>query len=220
MACGRRRENPGSKADPIFAPHSVGTPRAGPPRIPRRAIRSLRMQAPAGEPPEYPESLLRYPTAAMFLFMREVFRLAQQRSAEARDPVEQMRFPHFAILTCLEEFGPASQREISERLRLDPSDLVGFVDWLESAGFVERRRDERDRRRYAVELTAAGRKARGLVARRTERTNDELLAGLNPEEREQLRELVASGAAGPGGSGPVRGSPASNQKGDHLRACR
>lgn len=148
------------------------------------------MQVPAGKPPEYPESLLRYPTAAMFLFMREVFRLGQQRSAQAHDRVGQMRFPHFAILTCLKEFGSASQKEISARLRLDPSDLVGFVDWLETAGFVERRRDERDRRRYAVELTEAGRKARELVARRTERTNAELLAPLSPEEREQLRELL------------------------------
>lgn len=170
--------------------------------MPRRAIRGMRMPPPSGEPLVYPERLLRYPTAAMFLFMREVFRLAQQRSARARDPVEQIRFPHFAILTCLEEFGPASQREIAERLRLDPSDLVGFVDWLEAAGFVERRRDERDRRRYAVELIAAGRRARELAARNAERTNARLLAALNPEEREQLRELLLRALRALQGAGP------------------
>jgi MarR family transcriptional regulator, lower aerobic nicotinate degradation pathway regulator len=142
----------------------------------------------------------------MFLLMREVFRVAQQRSAQARDAVGQMRFPHFAVLTCLEDFGPASQREISERLRLDPSDLVGFVDWLEAAGLVERRRDERDRRRYAVDLTAAGHRARELVARRTERTNAELLAGLSPEEREQLRELLLRALRALEGAGPGRAS--------------
>jgi len=32
-------------------------------------------------------------------------------------------------------------------LRFDPSDLVAFVDRLDAAGFVRRRRDRRDRRR-------------------------------------------------------------------------
>jgi DNA-binding MarR family transcriptional regulator len=48
-------------------------------------------------------------------------------------------FPQFCVLACLEEFGGGSQREISDRLRFDPSDLVEFVDGLEEAGFVRRR---------------------------------------------------------------------------------
>ena len=61
---------------------------------------------------------------------------------------------------------------------------------MSRSDLVERRREERDRRRYVVELTAAGRKARELVTRRTERTNAELLAALSPESREQLRKLL------------------------------
>jgi DNA-binding MarR family transcriptional regulator len=148
------------------------------------------MPATDGEPLEYPTSLLRYPSAAIFLLVRETFRIGQRRLEEATTPAEQMRFPHFATLACLDEFGPASQREIAQRLRFDPSDLVGFVDWLEAAGFVERRRDERDRRRYAVELTAAGRRAMRERAKVAERTNAELFSALTPPEREQLRELL------------------------------
>jgi DNA-binding MarR family transcriptional regulator len=118
--------------------------------------------------------------------MREGFRLGQQRTAEATDPADQMRFPHFAILACLDEFGPSSQRETSERLRFDPSDLVAFVDWLEAAGFVERRRDERDRRRYALDLTPAGRRALRTRAHASDRANAALFGALTAKEREQL----------------------------------
>jgi DNA-binding MarR family transcriptional regulator len=150
----------------------------------------LRTRSPDGEPPEYPAALLRLPTAAMFLVMREAFRRGQRRVEEALTTAEQMRFPHFAVLACLEEFGSASQRAISERLGLDPSDLVGFVDWLESAGFVERRREERDRRRYAVDLTPAGRRALRVRARAAERMNADLFGALTEAEREQLLKLL------------------------------
>jgi DNA-binding MarR family transcriptional regulator len=153
-------------------------------------MKALRMPPRKGDPLEYPTSLLRYPSAAMFLLMREAFRLGQRRIERATTPADQMRFPHFATLACLDEFGSASQREISERLRFDPSDLVGFVDWLETAGFVKRRRDERDRRRYAVELTPAGRRALRERARASDRANAEMFGALSPNEREQLRELL------------------------------
>jgi DNA-binding MarR family transcriptional regulator len=164
--------------------------RAGPPKLNRRLARALRTREPSGEPPEYPGSLLRLPTAAMFLLMREAFRLSQRQMEEAETAAEQMRFPHFAVLACLDEFGSASQRDISERLRLDPSDLVGFVDWLESAGFVERKRDERDRRRYAVDVTPAGRRALRARARAAERMNAELFGALTEKERRELLTLL------------------------------
>jgi MarR family transcriptional regulator, lower aerobic nicotinate degradation pathway regulator len=173
-------------------------PKATTPRPPapnRRLARTMRTSEPTGEPLDYPRTLLRYPSAAMFLLMREAFRLGQRRIEEADTPAEQMRFPHFSVLACLDEFGSASQREISARLRLDPSDLVAFVDWLEEVGFVRRRRDERDRRRYAVDLTPAGRRALRTRARSAERMNEELFQGLAPDERERLRELLLKAVA-------------------------
>jgi len=139
---------------------------------------------------EYPKRLLRYPSAAMFLLMREAFRLGQQRTAAATTAAERIRFPQFCVLACLEEFGGVSQREISDRLRFDPSDLVEFVDGLEDAGFVRRRRDPSDRRRYIVDLTPAGRRALQVRARSADRYNDELFTGLDERERDQLRDLL------------------------------
>jgi DNA-binding MarR family transcriptional regulator len=156
----------------------------------------------AGPRLEYPSTLLRFPSAAMFLLMREVFRIAQERAADASTPEEQMRFPHFAVLAALEEFGPASQREISSRLRIDPGDLVAFVDWLEEVGFVERTRDERDRRRYRVQLTASGRRALTVRAAAAERMNDELFRGLGGRERDRLRRLLLDALRGLEHPGP------------------
>jgi DNA-binding MarR family transcriptional regulator len=138
----------------------------------------------------YPSTMLRHPTAAMVVLMREVARIAQRRVDDATTDTERMRFPHWAVLACLDEFGAASQRDISRRLGFDPSDLVALVDWLEEAGFVERRRDERDRRRYAVDVTTAGRRALRARARMSERLNEEVLRGLTERERETLLELL------------------------------
>jgi MarR family transcriptional regulator, lower aerobic nicotinate degradation pathway regulator len=161
------------------------------PRMDRRAARGMRMTEARPDSPAPPRRLLRHPSAVLFLLMREAYRLGQQRAQRAGASLaEAMRFPHFAVLACLDEFGPASQKEISERVRTDPSDLVTFVDFLERAGFVARKRDERDRRRYALELTAAGRRALRRRDGEAVRLNEELLAPLRPEEREQLRRLL------------------------------
>jgi hypothetical protein len=102
-----------------------------PPSLGRRARSGFRMP-PAGEgpAPEYPRSLLRLPSAAMFLLMREMFRIGQERSAAATTAEEQMRFPHLAVLAAIDEFGAASQRDISRRLRIDrgTNAIVGGIE--------------------------------------------------------------------------------------------
>jgi DNA-binding MarR family transcriptional regulator len=85
---------------------------------------------------------------------------------------------------------PVSQREVSEALLLDPSDLVGLVDILEAAGLVERRRDPADRRRYALEVTPQGQLAVVRLREINRQTNEELLAPLDEQERAQLAELI------------------------------
>lgn len=182
-----------------------GRPAARPPSRARRPRSGFRMPPPDSGPPlEYPTTLLRFPSAAMFLLMREVFRIAQTRASDATAPEEQMRFPQFAVLAALDEFGPASQRDISRRLRIDAGDLVAFVDWLEEVGFVERTRDERDRRRYRVHLTRAGRRALRVRTTAAERMNEELFRGLGVRDRERLRELLLRALRGLGRPAPDR----------------
>jgi DNA-binding MarR family transcriptional regulator len=95
------------------------------------------------------------------------------------------------VLLTVERVGPVSQREVSERLLLDPSDLVSLVDILERAGFVERRRDPADRRRYALEVTRAG----GVAAQRlravSRAAQERVLEPLDEHERRALSALLS-----------------------------
>jgi DNA-binding MarR family transcriptional regulator len=95
-----------------------------------------------------------------------------------------------SVLACLIEFGPQSQRDLSRRLRSDPSDIVRVIDALEERGHAVRQRDPSDRRRNAVVATAAG---RAWLKSRLEGMEDRAAAylpGLTTEERTQLRKLL------------------------------
>ena len=56
-----------------------------------------------------------------------------------------------AILCCLDEFGPACQKDIAARLGVDVGDTVSFVDGLQRAGLI-RLTPGRTARQYASGL--------------------------------------------------------------------
>ncbi|MFC4105609.1 MarR family winged helix-turn-helix transcriptional regulator [Micromonospora zhanjiangensis] len=101
-----------------------------------------------------------------------------------------IRLWHVAVLSALADFGPANQRDLGRRLGIDPSDLVGVLDDLESAGRLSRRRDPADRRRYVVSVTPVGRAALDAATREADAVHDEVLAPLTPAERRQLHALL------------------------------
>jgi DNA-binding MarR family transcriptional regulator len=100
------------------------------------------------------------------------------------------RPPCAGTLLIISRHQPISQREVGHVLGIDPADIVGVVDILERAGLVTRERDPGDRRRYALSLTRAGvgRLARIDTLRRA--AVDEVLAGLDLDERVLLARLV------------------------------
>jgi DNA-binding MarR family transcriptional regulator len=110
--------------------------------------------------------------------------------AEALEPLG-LRPNHVAVLQYLHACEGASQREVVDGLWIDASSLVALLDEFEERGLAERRPNPRDRRAYAVHLTARGRdvlkEARGL-SREVERR---LLAPLAARDREQLHGLLA-----------------------------
>ncbi|KAA2264313.1 winged helix-turn-helix transcriptional regulator [Solihabitans fulvus] len=131
-----------------------------------------------------PTQLLQFPSYLMLQLTKESRRIAGLLGDE------DLRVTHVTVLACLAEFGPASQKEISARLRIDASDLVSLLDDLENAGFASRTRDERDRRRYTVDLTTAGRRALRRRLGMAERLNELLFAPLSEQERTQLHDLL------------------------------
>jgi DNA-binding MarR family transcriptional regulator len=130
----------------------------------------------------FPEPLLALPGFVMYQLVRESRRLVGTAGS--------WRLSHLGVLSSLAEFGPAAQRDLSVRLRIDPSDLVSVLDDLERDGLVRRDRDPADRRRYAVTLTADGgeRLAELLAAARL--MDERMFAGLTEQEKAELHRLL------------------------------
>ncbi|MBD0691184.1 MarR family winged helix-turn-helix transcriptional regulator [Streptomyces sp. CBMA123] len=101
-----------------------------------------------------------------------------------------LRLWDMAVLAALADFGPQAQRDLVRRLGIDPSDLAKVADQLGAAGYVERRRDEADRRRVSVSVTAAGRTLLAELDAQARAVQDEVLAPLDPAERRVLQELL------------------------------
>ncbi|WP_204056166.1 MarR family winged helix-turn-helix transcriptional regulator [Microbispora corallina] len=102
----------------------------------------------------------------------------------------------FAVLAALRDYGPASQRELGERLGIDPSDLVAVMDTLVPLRLAERRRDPSDRRRYRVAVTDEGRATLDAAIADAGAVRDEVLAALDEEERRTLHALARKALTG------------------------
>jgi DNA-binding MarR family transcriptional regulator len=95
----------------------------------------------------------------------------------------------FQILGLLER-GGLGQRELGERMGLDPSVVVGLLNPLEQQGYLARDRDLVDRRRHTVNLTPRGLEHLAAAAQAQRAVEDEIFASLDPQQREQLRQLL------------------------------
>ena len=91
-----------------------------------------------------------------------------------------MRKQHLSVLSAIDDLGAPTQAALVRGLAIDGSDMVAVLSDLEGRGWVERRRDDTDRRRNVLSLTRAGEVALA-----------ELDAKVDAAEREQLRDLLA-----------------------------
>ncbi|MFH8387331.1 MarR family winged helix-turn-helix transcriptional regulator [Kitasatospora sp. NPDC018058] len=101
-----------------------------------------------------------------------------------------LRLWDLTVLAVLADFGPQAQRDLVQRLGIDPSDLAKVADQLGAAGYVERARDQRDRRRVSVSVTATGRALLAELEAQARAVQDEVLAPLDAGERQVLRQLL------------------------------
>lgn len=98
---------------------------------------------------------------------------------------------HAGIIRAIAAQSGRSQQAISADLGVAASRLVGYVDDLEGRGLVERRHHKTDRRLYALFLTEAGEKLMTELTHLFEEREVRLTSGLDHEEREALREMLA-----------------------------
>lgn len=108
-----------------------------------------------------------------------------------------LRVRHYSVLQALADNGAMPQLALGSFLRIDPATMVTSLDDLERAGYAERTRDPQDRRRYAVDITAEGRKVLARLNRTLVDLDGEMLADLGTTERQSLHVLLDSLAGSP-----------------------
>ncbi|MEU0026409.1 MarR family transcriptional regulator [Streptomyces sp. NPDC006335] len=103
---------------------------------------------------------------------------------------EGMKMWHHVVLSAVRDLAPVAQADLGRGVRLDPKDLVGILNDLQSAGLVLRQPDPADRRKNAVSLTDEGARLLKRCEKVARQANDELLAPLSPAERAQFMSLL------------------------------
>ncbi|MEU1400770.1 MarR family transcriptional regulator [Streptomyces sp. NPDC005728] len=103
---------------------------------------------------------------------------------------EGLRMWHHVVLSAVRDLAPVAQADLGRSVGLDPKDLVGILNDLQSAGHVVRAPDPKDRRKNAVSLTDDGARLLTRCEKAAREANDELLAPLSTDERDQFMGLL------------------------------
>ncbi|MFC5149510.1 MarR family winged helix-turn-helix transcriptional regulator [Streptomyces aureoversilis] len=97
---------------------------------------------------------------------------------------------HYAVLASLQDYGPGSQATLSERTGIYRSDMVGVLNELTERDLVARAPDPDDRRRNIITISTRGRRHLHRLDQVLDDLHDELLAPLDPAERDQFVQLL------------------------------
>lgn len=101
-----------------------------------------------------------------------------------------LRSYHYRLLAAIDEWGPASQADLSRSTGVDRSDVVGVLGDLERLGLIRRAVDPANRRRNIVTITAAGTEQLRALDNVVDEVQEQVLAPLSASERRQLTKLL------------------------------
>ena len=133
--------------------------------------------------PELPSALAKSPH-----FQVERVRRHTQDEVERTLAKHDSTMREYWILTCVDG-EPMSQRQLSELLTIDASDMVRLIDNLENNNWVTRERDPKDRRRQIVAATKKGTKVLAKLAADVAEAEDRALEASSNKQLKSLRKL-------------------------------
>ncbi|SOC00031.1 DNA-binding MarR family transcriptional regulator [Rhodobacter sp. JA431] len=96
----------------------------------------------------------------------------------------------FSALAVIVDNPDITQTMLGQALHIERSGVVLIVDDLEAADLISRNKVEGDRRSYALRLTLKGRKLWARARQMVEDHDNLILAGLSPQERTLLKDLL------------------------------
>lgn len=119
-------------------------------------------------------------------------RRAQQVHAALwlREGESEVTSVQFGVLSLLESNPSIDQRSLGDLLQLDRSTIADVVLRLENRGYIERVRDDVDRRRKILSLTEQGRQELRNLRPHAESINATLVGGLEPDDQHELNRLL------------------------------
>ena len=129
-----------------------------------------------------PAKDLGFLVADSYRLMRRVF---DQRRGDGSLPLAQTR----ALLFVSRHEG-VCQRDLAERLDLQPMTLARSLDQLVAAGLVERRTDPADRRAFRIFLCPPAKPVLARIRRDIDAIAREALAGFSADEAALLNDLL------------------------------
>ncbi len=114
-----------------------------------------------------------------------------RREANKRAAVLGATKAQWRVLAHLKRRGDgARQIDLAESLDVEPITLCRMIDRLEEAGFVERRRDEHDRRAWRIHLTEAAAPMLAQLEEMGIAFNADMLAGIPQADRETVLRVL------------------------------
>lgn len=96
----------------------------------------------------------------------------------------------YQVLAAAAREEPGSQLALAQHLGVDRTVMTYLLDSLAEAGLIERRPDPADRRARRIVATAPGRALLDGLGDRLRAAEDQVLAGLDDEERQSFRALL------------------------------
>ncbi|QJT05116.1 MarR family transcriptional regulator [Streptomyces asoensis] len=104
--------------------------------------------------------------------------------------VEGIKMWHHVVLSAVRDLAPVAQADLGRSVGLDPKDLVGILNDLQSAGLAVREPDPNDRRKNAVSLTEEGQRVLRRCEKAAREANEALLAPLSAAERDHFMGML------------------------------
>lgn len=114
-----------------------------------------------------------------------VFAKHMQRNGVDLTPVQ------FAAMDAISTYPGIDQASVAAKIAYDRATIGGVIDRLEQKGYVRRTVCKRDRRAREVWLTDKGQEIFDQILPVVTALQDEVLPGLNPEERTRFMELAS-----------------------------
>jgi DNA-binding MarR family transcriptional regulator len=97
----------------------------------------------------------------------------------------------WSVLRILWDIEGLTQVELAERMRVEKASLTGVLEGMERRGLILRVRNDTDRRKINITLTAQGRRLKTDVLPYAAKINRKATRGMSEAETVLLRQLLA-----------------------------